>query len=128
MYLTTITIGEIEKGIDLIPWPDAPNEREERYRLQAQLEQKLEALCDRFEKRIVSINIRVARQWGRFHAERQREGRKTPVVDTMIAACAQVHHLAVATADSDFAAFGSALTVYNPRTHELFGHASIADI
>jgi hypothetical protein len=42
LYLSTI--GEIEKGIDLIPWPkrDAPETaHDERQRLQVQLEQKV---------------------------------------------------------------------------------------
>jgi predicted nuclease of predicted toxin-antitoxin system len=41
------------------------------------------------------------------------------VVDTLIAACAHRHHLVLATADADFAAFRDTLTVYNPRTHTM---------
>jgi predicted nucleic acid-binding protein len=83
--LSSITIGEIEKAIDLISWPkgNAPEEaHDERLRLQAQLKQRLEALCDRFDGRIVAVDIGVARQWGRFHAEQERAGHKTAMVDT----------------------------------------------
>jgi predicted nucleic acid-binding protein len=122
LYLSTITIGEIEKGINLLPSPkrDAPEAaHDEHQRLQAQLEQRLEALCDRFDGRIVTVDIGAARQWGRFHAEQERAGHKTPVVDTLIAACAHHNHLVLATADADFAAFRDAFTVYNPRTHTM---------
>lgn len=118
MYLSAITIGEIEKGIDLIPWPNSQlaDEYDKRRQLQAQLEQRLEDLCARFDGRIIMVDIAIARQWGRFHAERERAGRKTPVVDTMIAACAHQRMLVLVSADADFAAFGDVLTIYNPRT------------
>jgi len=124
MYLSAITIGEIGKGIDLIPWPksDAGDEYVKRCQLQAQLEQRLEDLCARFDGRIITIDIGVARQWGRFHSERQRVGRKTPVVDTMIAACAQQRALVLVSTDADFSAFGDVLTIYDPRTKTVYGH------
>jgi toxin FitB len=125
MYLSTITIGEIQKGIDLIPWPKGhpeSAEHETRRRLQAQLEQRLETLCDRFDGRLVTIDDRVARQWGRFHAEGERAGRKTLIVDTLIAACAQVNRFVIVSADGDFAAFSETLTIYNPRKQTISGY------
>jgi predicted nucleic acid-binding protein len=113
LYLSTLTIGEIQKRIDLVA-ARHPDLREE-------LEVRLEMLCDRFDGRMVTPDLRVARQWGRFHAEREGAGRKTPAVDTLLAASAYVHRLAIVSADGDFAAFGKALTVYNPRTRTLSG-------
>lgn len=122
MYLSIVTFGEIEKGIGLIPWPDDESARTERARLQAVLEQRLEQLSDRFAGRIIDVNMQVARQWGRLHAKNERVGRKTPVVDTLIAACALTNHLIVATADADFGAF-ELITAYNPISHTLTGHS-----
>ena len=128
IYLSVMTIGEILKGIDLIPWPKDNDSIAERQRVQANWEQRLEALCDRFAGRIIDIDLPVARQWGRFHAERQRDGRPTSVTDTLIAACAHHGFLVVATTDSDFNVFGDTLTIYNPRTHTLFGREQLGPI
>ncbi len=124
LYLSAVTIGEIQKGIDLIPWPqsDNKNENETRRRLQGELERRLEALCSRFADRIIELTVPVLRQWGRFHAETERNGRKTPVVDTLIASCAHVHRLVVASADGDFSAFAYAITIYNPIARSVSGY------
>jgi len=51
-----------------------------------------------------------------------RAGRKSPVVDTLIAACAHAYGLVIATADADLDAFGGVPTVYNPRTRTVSGY------
>ncbi|GAC1415852.1 MAG: hypothetical protein NVSMB5_05520 [Candidatus Velthaea sp.] len=122
LFLSSITVGEIQKGIDLIRWSTDESGLNARRRIQADFEERLEELCDRFKGRIIVTDVRVARQWGRFHAERQRVGKKTPVVDTLIAACAHSQHLVVATADSDFDSFADTLTIYNPMTHTVSGY------
>jgi hypothetical protein len=122
MYLSVFTVGEIQKGIDLLPWPKSQGEEmDERTRLQATLEQRLEALCDRFDGRIIEFDARVARQYGHLHAATQRVGRTTPLMDTLIAACAVLAHLTIVTADGDFALFESSVTVYNLREHSISG-------
>jgi predicted nucleic acid-binding protein len=121
LYISPVTIGEIEKGIGKISWPDDPAARAERARLQAILEQRLEQLCDRFSGRITPMDLECFRAWGRLHAKNERSGRSTPVVDTLIATCALTNNLVVATADTDFRVFGDCLTMYNPVTHTLSG-------
>jgi predicted nucleic acid-binding protein len=121
LFLSVVSIGEIEKGIDLIPWPTHDPQINERRRLQAKWEQRLESLCDRFAGRVIDCDVRIARQWGRFHAEKQRLGKSTPIVDTMIAASAQCRSLVLATLDRDFDVFGDVLTIYNPQTHTISG-------
>lgn len=126
MYLSVFTVGEIQKGIDLLPWPKAQGEEmDERKRLQADLEQRLEALCDRFDGRIIDFDLRVARQYGHLHATMQRTGRTTPLMDTLIAACALVAHLTIATADADFSLFERSVTIYNPREHSISGYVPL---
>lgn len=122
LYLSAVTLGEIQKGIDLIPWPNDESQTDGRRRLQGELESKLEALHDRFGDRLIQLTVPILRQWGRFHAETERAGRKTPVVDTIIAACAHSKHLVIATTDSDFSAFGYALTVYDPIKRAAYGY------
>ena len=114
LFLSSITIGEIQKGIDLIPWPRATAGADDRRRQQADLDGKLGTLCERFAGRIVDVDARVARAWGRLHAEFERRGRKTPIVDTLIAACAVANDLVLASCDADMAAFDDVLTRYDP--------------
>jgi len=122
IYLGAVTIGEIQKSISLIPWPKGDEHAlDERRLLQAKLETRLKALCDRFEGRIIVPDTKIFRIWGGFHADQQRAGRSTPVVDTLIAATAYARSLIVVTADADFEAFTPAVAVYNPRTHTLSG-------
>jgi predicted nucleic acid-binding protein len=118
--LSAVTIGEIQKGISLIPWPvDDQKALAARRALQANLETRLEALCDRFEGRIIVPDTKIFRIWGNLHADQQRSGRKTPIVDTLIAACAYSQRLTIVTADADFAAFAPELMIYNPCTQTL---------
>jgi|SRR5579872_1498471 len=122
MYVSALTIGEIQKGIDLLSWPKSDDEAAlKRHRLQENLESRLEALCDRFAGRIVAIDVEVARKYGQLHAEAQRSGKSTALADTLIAACALSKHLTIATADADFAHFGNHCIVYNPCTHAVVG-------
>ena len=88
LYLSTVTIGEIQFGICRL----APSRRREE--LQTWLET---ALLQRFAKRIVGLDVLVGRRWGRLRASAEQAGRPLPVLDAMIAAIALVHEMAVVT-------------------------------
>lgn len=84
LYLSVLTIGEIRKGIDRLQARDsAQGEVFARW---------LAQLADRFADRIVSVDVRVAQQWGRLNAATTRN-----TVDSLIAATAFVHDLIVVT-------------------------------
>ena len=87
-FLSVLTLGEIEKGLSLMP----PGPRKEA--LRNWLEHDLVA---RFRGRILSIDAEVARAWGEMDAQGQRIGRPLPVVDGLLLATAQANHLTFAT-------------------------------
>lgn len=88
LYLSVLTIGELEKGIARLPASARRN------RLQSWVRRDLIA---RFGDRLLSIDTRTAARWGAVAGESERRGRPLPVIDCLIAASALVHGLSVAT-------------------------------
>lgn len=88
LYLSVLTIGELQKGISKLP--DNPKKLE----LQGWVNNELAA---RFEGRILSIDVEVAAAWGKLLGSAEKQGRKLPVMDSLIAATANTHNLTVVT-------------------------------
>ena len=104
LFLSVLTLGELEKGIAKLP--DSPR----RDLLREWLEQDLN---ERFARRILSVDGAVAVVWGRMQGEAESVGTKLPVIDSLLAATAQVHHLTLASRNvADFERCGAA--VFNP--------------
>jgi hypothetical protein len=87
LYTSTIVIAEIAYGIDDLP-PGA-----KRVRLAAWLKEIIELM----QGRILSVNTRVALEWGRLAAEAKRRNRPLPFRDSLIAATARRYQLRIAT-------------------------------
>jgi predicted nucleic acid-binding protein len=104
LYLSVLTIGELEKGVARLP------ASVRRTRLQSWVRRDL---AERFGGRLLPIDTRTAARWGAIAGESERRGRPLPVIDCLIAATAQVHGLAVATRNAgDFERCGA--TCVNP--------------
>lgn len=88
LYLSVLTIGELIKGVNKLP--DGARKDE----LQAWVDHDL-AL--RFDERLLLIDRAVAGRWGEIQGNAERLGKKLPVMDSLIAATALVHNLAVVT-------------------------------
>ncbi|MCA9561128.1 MAG: type II toxin-antitoxin system VapC family toxin [Myxococcales bacterium] len=84
LYLSAITIGEIERGVEGQQRLDAP--------FAAQLEAWLEKLLQAYGDRVLPVDAPVARAWGRLTRALGHSS-----ADLLIAATAQVHGLAVVT-------------------------------
>jgi predicted nucleic acid-binding protein len=82
LYLSVLTLGEIERGIAKAPESD----------FRAGLASWLEDTMRRYADRILDVTPEVARRWGRWSAELGHEG-----ADLFIAATAAVHGMTVAT-------------------------------
>ena len=104
VYLSAITMGEIQKGISKLPDSD------ERDRLQHWLETDL---ISRFENRIVPVDLNVVRMLGKVLAWAERSGRPIPAVDGLIAATGLAFDLTVATRNV-FDMDVEGLSVFNP--------------
>ena len=122
LYLSVITIGEIRKGINLIPTPelefepvDDPEVMEKVHNSRKyQFARRLETLETDWAERILPVDIRVAEKWGELLAYYQLRGKPLPAIDALIAATAVVHNLAVVTHDTAFKRLTYHVTVYDP--------------
>lgn len=93
LYLSVLTLGEIQKGICKM---------EEVSRKKARLTRWLnDELAARFQDRILAFSLDVAFAWGGMMGEAERQGRKLPVLDAMIAATALHHEMTVVTRNAE---------------------------
>lgn len=104
LAISVLTLGEVEKGIDLLPTG----------RRRAALESWLSKdLPVQFQGRVLLIDEAVAREWGRLSVRSRNSGRHLPMVDGLLLATASVHGLTLVTRnESDCAARG--VPVLNP--------------
>lgn len=91
LFLSVITIGEIEKGIAKI----IDSKGRAKYVI------FLENLIIRFDQRILPISVSVARRWGQLYGRLQQTGRVLPNWDSLIAATALEHDLMIITRNID---------------------------
>jgi hypothetical protein len=87
-FLSVLTLGEIEKGITQLP------ESKKKKRIRSWFENEM---LQRFAGRILDVDERVARVWGRIQGEAQRKGVPIPTIDALLAATAQAHSLKLVT-------------------------------
>jgi predicted nucleic acid-binding protein len=88
LFLSVLTIGELQKGICKLP------DGTRRDELQDWVEHDLTL---RFTGRIIDIDIESMLIWGRLHGESEQKGESLPVMDSLIAASAMAHGLVVVT-------------------------------
>ena len=79
VYLSVITIGEIQKGVARLP---------DSSRKQQLQEWLTDDLLPRFQNRILPIDHDVMLTWGQITAVLERQGRVLPAIDSLIAAIA----------------------------------------
>lgn len=89
LFISVISIGEIEKGIQLLP----------QGARRAGIQKWASNLETRFPQSILKIDKETARIWGEMTARCQKLGRPLPVADGLIAATAQRHSLQLVTRD-----------------------------
>jgi predicted nucleic acid-binding protein len=99
LYLSVITLGELEKGVAKLPASGR------RARLEGWIRRDL---LDRFRGRILPVDEAVATRWGTLAGTAERRGEALPVIDGLIAATGIAHDLTVVTRNtSDFARSGA---------------------
>ena len=104
LFISSVSFGEIRKGIILLP----PGKRREQ--LEAWIETDLSIL---FSGRVLSVTRSVAERWGVLEGQRQLAGKPLNVPDGQIAATALEHGLTLVTRNvKDFDQLGVA--VLNP--------------
>lgn len=101
LFLSVMTIGEICKGIDLLPVSH------KRVALQGWLDIEVRAW---FAGRILPVTEAIAERWGHLAAAARKQGVALAVVDGVIAATALEHSLTLVTRNTkDYAGLGLSL-------------------
>jgi predicted nucleic acid-binding protein len=104
LYVSAVTIGEIRRGLDLLPSGQKKLDLETWYRTTLPLW---------FGERVLPVSRTVAERWGALDAQCQRKGTPLNTADGMIAATALEHDLKLVTRNiRDFA--GTAVPIFNP--------------
>lgn len=102
LYLSVITLGEIERGIE--------KRRKEDPLFADAMAAWLESLTRLYADRILPVSVSIARRWGRLSVQLGHDG-----ADVLIAATALTHRLTVITRNtSHFRSAG--VNVINPFT------------
>jgi predicted nucleic acid-binding protein len=105
LFISIITIAEIKKGIVRI-------EKSQASRYQ-KLEKWLQTLEQRFTNRILPLNKNIFDSWAKICGQSEAEGKKLPIMDSLIAATASENNLIIVTRNiSDFAF--SSVNVFSP--------------
>ncbi len=108
LFLSVLTLGEIRKGVVLLP------RSARRTTLEAWLSNDLPL---RFSGRILNIDQKVADRWGHLSGSTSARGGNVAVIDGLLAASAIQHNLTLVTRNAkDVAATG--VSLFNPWTDE----------
>lgn len=100
-YLSVLTLGEIQKGIEKV------QDIERKKTLHLWVEHDLR---ERFRNKILAIDTKVAMIWGQIQGKAETLGKPMPTLDGLIAATALAYNLMVATRNiSDMKQSGVAL-------------------
>ena len=104
VYLSVVTIGEIQKGIEKLQDP----------RRRGSLESWLQdELLIRFRDRIVVLDTEILLQWGTLTGRLEARGTPMPAMDSLLAATALHGNLVLATRnENDF--LSSGVQIFNP--------------
>ena len=101
LFLSVLTVGEIAKGIFLLP-----SGKKKR-----SLTSWLNGLETRFADRILGVDLETARLWGELTARAQPKGIIIPAVDGLLSATALRHGLHVMTRNTPHFEASGALVV-----------------
>ena len=93
LFLSVITIGEIEKGLTKLP----DSKKKER------LTSWLNTLLNEYQERILPVELMVAENWGVLQGNAEMAGIPMSSIDSLLAATTYTHNLTLVTRnESDF--------------------------
>ena len=101
LYISVLTLGEISKGIEKV------RDELRRKKLLLWVENDLR---ERFQRRILPVNEQVAMIWGQIQGMAEKQGRRMPAIDSLIAATGLAFNMVVVTRNiSDMQTSGAVL-------------------
>jgi len=87
-YISVLTFGELHEGVEKLP------ESKKKKELRIWIEDELK---NRFQNRIISIDMRVSILWGKIQCFAEKKGKPMPAIDSLIAATGLAYDLTVVT-------------------------------
>lgn len=87
-FVSVLTFGELHKGVEKLP------ESKKKKALRIWVENDLK---NRFQNRIIGIDIRVSITWGKIQSIAGKKGKPMPAIDSLIAATGIAHGMIVVT-------------------------------
>ncbi len=87
LYVSSISLGEIRKGLELLPTG----------KRKLGLQTWFKTVCERMDGRVLSFNTSTAHIWGQLVASLEKKGILIPTIDSQLAATAQRHGLTMVT-------------------------------
>jgi toxin FitB len=87
-YISVLTLGELYKGVEKLP------ESKKKEELRIWIEDELK---NRFQSRIISIDMRVSILLGKIQCFAEKNGKPMPAIDSLIAATGIAYDLTVVT-------------------------------
>ena len=87
LYLSVITIGEINAGIEKL----------EQSKRKVKLKLWLQSLLQKFEDKILNIDIYIMLLWGEISMKLQKNGISISIMDCLIASCAIKENMILVT-------------------------------
>jgi len=90
LYVSVITLGEIDKGIQLLP----------KSRKRSSLQKWFRELQSGFSGRTIPVDNDVMNAWAKMYATSQKAGLLLPSFDSLLAATALHHQFVIATRNS----------------------------
>ena len=102
LFISVLTFGEIEKGIEKAP----DKIRKKKLRLWVE-----DDLKQRFEGRVLNIDLNTTTEWGILQGKSEQAGRPMPAIDGLIAVSGLVNNCIVVTRNT---------SDMEPSTVELF--------
>lgn len=104
LFISVLTLGELQKGIAKLI------DSHRKTYLQTWLDGDLSC---RFAGRMLEVTPEIARAWGMLQGQLERQGKKMPVIDGLIATTALTHDLVLVTRNiADVQRSG--VSIFNP--------------
>ncbi len=104
IFLSALTIGEIQRGIKKLPNSNRKQELSEWLKSE---------LLERFQNRILAIDTEIMLCWGELITDLEKQGRILPAIDSLLAAQVLTLGLQLVTRnEKDFA--GTGIQIINP--------------
>lgn len=112
LYISSLTVAELRKGYHKLQHKADTADDVKRA---GKIDSWVDTLKQRFRDNIIPIDDRILENWSKMCGRAEAEGRKLPVIDSLLAASALTYSLIVVTRNvADFEKCLSSVDLYDP--------------